>query len=159
MTLVQQHTGKISTSSIFTYKGLIYRCRYECAHLCVQEGPSGGGFMVLWSVLYGHSSWIGSLPSRVVSSGHVCPGFGVTKAMATAIPLSRSLNTPGPPRQLSASLSWNAQKMFLWRLLAQTDAVFVTVDLWPFRYSSCGHTVLMQISLLITYTRGRLHHR
>lgn len=52
----------------------------------------------------------GLLSSRVVASGHVCPGFGVTEAIATAVPLSRSLNAPGPPRQFSASLDCNAQK-------------------------------------------------
>lgn len=110
MTLVQQYTDKISTSSIFTYKGLIYKCIYEYAHLCIQEGPSGGRFMLLRSVLYGDSSWIWSLSSPVIASGHVCPGFGVTAAIATAVTLRRSLNTPGPPRQFSASLDCNTQK-------------------------------------------------
>lgn len=110
MTLVQQRTEKISTSSIFTYRRLIYKCRYECVHLCVQAGPPDGGFMVLWSVFYGDSCWICSLSSPVVASGRVCPRFGVAMAIVTAIPLRRSLHTLGPPRQFSAPLGCNAQK-------------------------------------------------
>lgn len=97
-----------------------YMCWYDSAHLCIQymwdtESQVLDLMMHLWSVFYGNTLWVGLYGARaspVVTSGHICPSFGVVTAIATAVPCGWPLNAPGPPGQLSAPFSCNVPKMF-----------------------------------------------
>lgn len=123
---VSNNTDEMSTLSVFTHRGLIHKHRYDLAHLCVcvkekERNPQvlSDGFMVLRAVFMstllvlvsmGLNPHCGGHIAILGPSGLVCPGFGVATAIATAFTIRWPLNTPGPPRQLSAQFSCNVQK-------------------------------------------------